>query len=168
MKRNGYIRYTVLSVCMLLSFIIASIPRLLPDFFDCYPVVLIPFIAAIALFEKEIAAGYFGLFAGMLLDLYSVNGGIFSTVTLCILAFLAGLIARHFFVENFYSALAVTTAIAFLHQTVYWMVYYLFRGKDGIFFAYYRQILPTVLYTVVFIVIFYPLVKWICIKHQQD
>ncbi len=168
MKRNGYVRYTVLAVTMLLSFVISSTPRVLPDFFGCYPIVLIPFVAAVALFEREITAGYFGLFAGMLIDLYSVNGGIFSTVTLCIIAFGAGLLARHFFVGNFYSALSLTAGIAFLHQTVYWVIYYLFAGKETVFYAYYRQILPTILYSVVFIVIFYPLVKWICIKHSQD
>lgn len=167
MRRNGYVRYTLLSVVMLLSFVVFSIPGLLPDFFNCYPVVLIPFVATIAVFEKEITAGYFGLFAGILLDLYSVNGGIFSTVTLCVAVFLSSALARHFFVKNFYSALTLSALIALVHQTVYWMVYYVFAGKEQVFFAYYRQILPTALYSVVFIIIFYPVVKKICIKNNS-
>lgn len=167
MKRNGYVRHTLLGVIMLFSFVITSIPNFLPAFFDCFPATLIAFLAPVCLFEKEIGGGYYGLFAGMLLDLYSVNGGIYSTVALCVLGVLAGLVARHFFVINFYSALTLTAMISFVHLTGYWLVFTVFSGVQQPLFAYVRQTLPTILYTVVFVVIFYPLVKFICLKHTQ-
>lgn len=167
-RRNGYVKYTVLGGIMLFFFVISSIPGFLPDFYGSYPVVLVPFVACVGLFEKEIAGGFYGLFAGMLLDAYSAFGGVYSTLMLCACGFAAGLLGKHLLTENILSSITLTAGSALAYYIGFWLVFYVIRGAESVFEALVLLLMPGFLYTVIFVLLFYPLIRSVCLKARKE
>lgn len=125
-------------------------------------------VASVALFEKEIAGGFFGLFAGMLLDAFSVYGGIYSTLMLCACGFAAGMLGKYFLAENILAGITLSAGMAFVYLLGFWIVFYVFGGAEGVFTALLSDILPGFVYTAVFILLFYPVVRAVSLRARKE
>ena len=153
------LRYIAYTIEILLFYIICGIPGFLPTISGIKPLLLLPIAITISVFENEITAMSFGLVCGALCDIGSSDRIGFYTVALTILCFFFGYCTRNFFVTNFANAMAIgCTTIAILL-----CLYFLFfcagtKTPDaGAHFV--RHYLARILYTIVFMPLFYWLNK---------
>ena len=61
MKNIRFYRYLAYSLEILLLFVLGSTPKLLPQLFGAVPCLLVSLALAIAVFENELPAMFFGL-----------------------------------------------------------------------------------------------------------
>ena len=167
-RRLTRLRYLLLTVLMLLFFVLESLPHLIPSFYLGMPLIVIPMVCVIGLYEKETAGALFGLFAGMMLDCYSVQGGIYSTVLLFLLGGICGFLGRFVMTENFLSALSLSAGTLLVYLLGKWIVFGLILSPniDPQYLLLYS--LPTFVYSVLFTVPLFWLVRAIhCIGQQE-
>lgn len=97
---------------------------------------LVALTMAVAFFFGEKAGGFYGLFAGILLDMYSVSGLPVNAMLLLVLGCVCGLLARLFFSRNFPAALLCCLAYLFVYYGVCLLAFKggLVRLRKGLFF----------------------------------
>ena len=66
--RYRFIRYFAYALELLVLYMIQQTPGFLPSLFGARPILIIPAVLAIAMFEPEIPAMAFGIFGGLLID----------------------------------------------------------------------------------------------------
>lgn len=155
------VRYVLLVLLILLLFIIGSIPGLIPRLAMGTPILVIPVVCAAALYEKETAGAFLGLFAGALLDCYSADGGIYSTVVLFVCCGICGFLGRFIMSENFLAGVTLTSSTLFIYLVGKWLIFrvILFEGTDWQYLLNFS--LPTFVYTLVMLMPLFPIVRWI-------
>lgn len=158
-RRKRRLRYLIVALILLLLFVLQSLPEGIPVFYLGTPLLVLPMLCAVALFEKETAGALFGLLCGMLLDCYSAQGGIYSTVALFLLGGVCGFLSRFVMAENFLAALTLTAGTVFLYLAGKWIVFQLILSSIPDFHYLLLYSLPTFVYTTLFIVPFYWLAR---------
>lgn len=167
-RRMTRLRYLLLAVILLLLFVLESLPHLIPSFYLGMPLMVIPMVCVIGLYEKETAGALFGLFTGMMLDCYSVQGGIYSTVVLFLLGGICGFLGRFIMTENFLSALSLSAGTLLIYLLGKWIVFGLILSAniDPQYLLLYS--LPTFVYSLLFTVPLFWLVRVIHRIGQQE
>ena len=144
-KNNAFIRRMVLLGAVgLVLFFIQCVPGVPIAINGITPNMLVALTMAVAFFFGEKAGGFYGLFAGILLDMYSVSGLPVNAMLLLVLGCVCGLLARLFFSRNFPAALLCCFAYLFVYYGVcllafkgglsdYGRAYFLSQSIPGIF-----------------------------------
>ena len=118
-KNNAFIRRMVLLGAVgLVLFFIQCVPGVPIAINGITPNMLVALTMAVAFFFGEKAGGFYGLFAGILLDMYSVSGLPVNAMLLLVLGCVCGLLARLFFSRNFPAALLCCLAYLFVYYGV--------------------------------------------------
>ena len=89
---------------LLVLFMLQETPGLLPTIFGSRPLLVLPAVLTIALFEKELPAMIFGIVGGLLLD-FGLSGVMgFHALILAVLCFLVSLLAQVYLQVNIVTA----------------------------------------------------------------
>ena len=146
-RNNAFIRRMVLLGAVgLVLFFIQCVPGVPIAVNGITPNMLVALTTAVAFFFGEKAGGFYGLFAGILLDMYSVSGLPVNAMLLLVLGCVCGLLARLFFSRNFPAALLCCLAYLFVYYGVcllafkgglsdYGRAYFLSQSIPGIFYS---------------------------------
>ena len=132
-----------------------------PTLFGTKAMLLIPLVVAIAVHERSVNGLVFGALSGILWDFATVRGDGFFSVALCTIGFLCGCLVTYLMRNNLVTNLLLSGVGIFTVNTLYWFVFIFRKGYEGswdVLFGYY---LPSVLYTLVFSVVYYYLVGFI-------
>lgn len=160
-RRYTVFRYLAYSIELVLLFVLQTTPRLLPEIFGSKPLLLIPAVITIAMFESEIPAMFFGLAGGLMLDLgYSDNIGYF-TIVLTISCFFIGLIFRDYLVVGFLNATVFNAIFCAGIILLYFLFFYIFAGKGDVLFYFTRHYISRIIYTFICSFILYLLNKFL-------
>lgn len=128
---------------------------------------LLPAVVCIAMFEREVAASLFGVFAGVLWDINVVNDG-FNCIVLFLICAVCSLLISHFMRNNVITA----TVMGVGAVTVYIVIYVLFNYVFASVLPSTKQIftffLPSGLFTLVFVPLCYFLVSHIYEAHKTS
>ena len=154
-RRYDIIRYFSYTIELLLLFMLQQTPWLIPEVFGGRPVLLIPAVIVIAMFETNLVSMAFGIFSGLLMD-YAAGGGLgFYAIVLAVLCFFFSSLCMELIQTNFLTVItagAILTGIVILLQ---WLILYVGAGYSHPFYALLHHYLSRFLYTYLFIIPLY-------------
>lgn len=134
----------------------SAVPRL----FSVPPMLLVPVVVSIAMFERSTVGMLFGAMAGILWDFAAVRGDGYFSVMLCAIGFLSGAAVTFLMRNNIYSALVLGGIATAVCNVGYWLIFILGKGYEGALSVLFSYYLPSVLYTMVFVFVYYYIVKF--------
>lgn len=125
------------------------------------PLLLVPLVAAVAMFAGPVGGGAAGVAAGLLWDMYSNRLFGFNALVLLIIGCAVGLLVRLLLRNNVLSAFLLTAGSVVAQALVDWLCYYLLPGREGVLLLLQRTVLPNVVYTLVLALPIYGLVRFV-------
>ena len=156
---NRLIRYLAYTLELLVLFMLQETPGLLPTIFGSRPLLVLPAVHTIALFEKELPAMIFGIVGGLLLD-FGLSGVMgFHALILAVLCFLVSLLAQVYLQVNIVTAVFMGIWTAGIVICLQWVFLYYFRGYSLPGYAFMHHHLPKYFYTLLFFPLVYLLNK---------
>lgn len=154
-----YIKRIILGFIIVLAALLQNTPGVMPQMFSANAMLLIPVCISIAMFESEIVSLGFGLIAGLLWDFTSSEGYFFHSIVLCIAAFFVSMLVRRRVRNTLFGSMILTFGTAFLHNTVYWILFILIPQPYGAGGVYFRFYFLSCIYTVLVGIVIYLLVR---------
>ena len=125
------------------------------------PMLLVPFVVCVAMYERTLTGLAYGVLAGALWDFASTGADGMYTLLLAVIGFGTGLIITFYIRNKFISAAVLTLAASLAVSVSYWMVFVLRKGFDGTWAILVTRFLPIALYSTVFVIIYYYLIGFI-------
>ena len=156
---NHAIEALVYGLLILLLGMWQQAPHGWPTIVGGRPLLLVPLVAAIAMFTGPVGGAAAGVGAGLLWDLYSTRLFGFNALVLLAIGCAVGLLVRLLLRNNPLSALLLTSGSVVAQTIVSWLCTDLLPGKDGVLLLLWRTVLPNTVYTLVLCLPVYLLVR---------
>ena len=156
-----YIRRALLAVLIVFTAVFQHIDGAVPKLFGVPAMLLIPLVVSVAMFERSMTGLMFGAFAGLLWDFAVVRGDGYFSVVLATVGFFTGTAVTYFVRNNIYSATLLASISVYICNVGYWLLFIMRKGYEGAFGVLWSYYLPSAIYTVAFIFLYYYLVKYI-------
>jgi len=157
--KKTVLRRAIFSCLILLAAVLQNTPGLFPEIFGVPAMLLIPVVVCTGMYERDIPGLFYGLFAGIVWDICSAGPPGLNAVMLMTFGFVSGALIGTVMRNNLVTALLLTGSAVFIYNTVYWIFAYVVKAYDGALMAYLTFYLPSVLYTVLLMPVFYFIVK---------
>lgn len=157
-RKNTW-KWLAYALTLLVVDTLQNTPHLFPVISNARPVLLLPFVIAVASIEGAGAGGAFGAAAGLFWDL---SGGApfgFHGVFLMMVGIFTGLLVREVFHASPLSALLFGLCFTFLMELISWFFLDYMTGGQDFVYSFFQIILPTTFYSFAFVVPFYFWVK---------
>lgn len=138
---------------MFLFYIIEFTPGIL-TFYGAKPMLVLPACILIAVYEGEYTGGIFGFAAGLFCDSCGTGVFGFSALTFMALSVAAGLLTRGFLRRSYINISVLCEFGVFLHALVRFYFRYSLYGFEGLNKFFYVDIMPGVVYSGIFILLF--------------
>ena len=121
-----------------------------PQIFGVRALLLIPAVVCIAMFERDMAGMFFGLFAGALWDM-NAGGASFNALYLMAVGFICGTLINTIMRNNIVTALLLSMVFIPVYVIGYWFFHFVVGGIDMAGFVFLRYYLPSIFYSAVFL-----------------
>ena len=155
-NKPKYIRWAIFGALLVASVLLQNSVGGLLEFLGARVFLCIPFLVAIAMFEREVPAAIFGAFAGALWDVSSGVDG-FNTIVLMALCAVSSLLISHLMRNNLITALVLGAGSVTAYEIIYIAVRFWGAGSPiRQIFTFY---VPSLIITVVFVPVCYFIVK---------
>ncbi len=161
------IRYTIYVVVLIVTVLLQNSRGAFPEIFGARAFVVLPLCVAIAMHEREIAAAIFGGVAGMLLDVCIANDG-FNSVVLVLLCAVCSLLISHFMQNNVVTSLVLGAGMISVYNLLYGVVNIAMSGGGNPLRQLTLFYLPSAVYTMLFVPVYYFIVKWVWEKAEES
>ena len=156
-----FVRRLLFALIIVVAATFQSTKGFVPQIKEVSAFILIPLVVCIASFEKSVPSLFFGAFAGIMWDMYSITADGFFTVVLTAVGFLTAMVILFYMRNNIMTALLLSFVSTFFCNTLYWLNFIFFRSYTSPVYIYLRYYLPSCFYTVIFTFVFYYTVKFI-------
>lgn len=147
MLKYRVIRYIAYTIEIVALFVLQETPGLVPELFGARPLLIIPAVLAIAMFEDEIPAMCFGLAGGLFLDFGAGGTMGFYGLLLGALCYAVSLMAANLFRTNFLTALLVSAAGSATVLLLRWVFFFVLYGFGYPGYALTAHFIPMFVYT---------------------
>ena len=160
-RSNSFFRYLAYVIEIIVAFVLATTPHLLPELFGAKPVLTVCVALTAAIFEREIPAMIIGMVSGMMADIaYTDSIGLF-TITLTIICFIVGYAANNLIMATFpnfllYAAIAVGAIFM-----LYYLIAFVIPGTDDNWTYFTKHLVSRMVQTYICSIPFYFLNKFI-------
>lgn len=161
-----YLRRLIFGAVILITALLQNTEGFFPSFFGAEAFLLIPTCVCIAMFEREISGLFFGLFAGALWDMCALNSWGYNAIVLTIIAFACGALIKYIMRNNLVTAFLLCGCSVFLYSLLVWLTVFIFNGYSSAVRVLFTFYLPSTLYTLIFLPIYYFLVRFISKKFR--
>lgn len=149
-KLSGrYLKWTAYGLLLLCASLLQMAPRAIPSIFGARPLLLIPIVVSIAMFEGPIGGAAAGIAGGLLWDLYADRLFGFNAFILMIVCCACGLLVRLLIRNNLLSALLLFSGALLVQGLADWFFNHVLLMKEEPFYALVRLTLPNLAYTLV-------------------
>ena len=147
MGKYRAIRWFAYAIEILVLFVLQETPGLIPPVCGARPSAVIPAVLAVAMFESEVPAMFFGLFGGLLVDFGfgSVLG--FHGLLLAAACYGVSRVAANLVRTNFLTAMIVSIAVTAGVTLLDWACFYVMYGYREVLYALTAHYLPIFVYT---------------------
>ena len=146
---NRYLKWTAYGLVILLAVLLQSAPRLFPAVFGARPILIVPVVVAIAMFEGPVGGAAAGIAGGLLWDMFSTRLLGFNALLLLVVCCACGLLIRLLMRNNFLSAMLMITCALLLVGLADWFFYHLLLSRPEPMLALLRVTLPNAAYSLV-------------------
>ncbi len=151
---NRVIRYLAYTLELLVLFMLQETPGLLPHIYGVRPVLLLPAVAAIALFEEELPAMAFGIVGGLFCDFGLACPLGFHGAVLAALCFFVSIQSRAFLQVNLVTAILTGVWTIAVVVGAQWLFLYYFSYSMPAY-AFTHHYVPKYFYTLLFMPLLY-------------
>lgn len=153
-----YLKWTAYGLVLLITSIIQSLPRSLPEIGHARPILIIPVAVFIAMFEGPIGGAAAGIAGGILWDLFSDRLFGFNAFLLLIICCACGLMSQLLIRNNLISSMLMAASALFIHGFIDWCIYDLMLENDQPLNVLLWYTLPGFLYSLILSPFFYLLI----------
>ena len=122
---------------------------------EAVPMVLLPVIIAISMFFGDNASILSALLAGVLLDSMSADSSWFNTIFFVLAAAVCNFLCNRFLNRNLKAALTLTAIVSLIYFFLKYLIFFTFAGVTVNYDYFVLYLLPSVVYTALFIIPFY-------------
>jgi rod shape-determining protein MreD len=143
------------ALCLTVLFILQQTPNLLPKLLGRTPNLVLAAFPIIILLETPKTSAWFGFFIGLILDSCLGESVGIQPVILCVLGYWLSSISSRYFRKNFLAAIVVSTTFLLLFYHLQFLCLYILKGYEDAEYSYLKHQSITMLYTWVFVPIFY-------------
>ncbi len=126
---------------------------------EAVPMLLLPIVIAISIFFGENASILYGIFAGFLADCAAADTYCFNTLFMVISATLCNLFMSRFLNRNLKAAVCLSAGVSFGYFFLKYLVFFVFKGISVHYDYFILYLIPSVVYTAVWIIPLYFLEK---------
>lgn len=155
LRSKETVRHLLLALSLLVAAALQGVPFLFPAVLGVRPVLLLPFVVAVAVCEGEITGGVVGIFAGLLWDLSGLAPFGYHGLFLMIAGVFAGLLVRTLLHAAVLPALLLSGVFSLLLELISWFFLDYMAGGQNFVYAFLHIVLPTALYSFAFVLPFY-------------
>ena len=166
-NKPKYIRYAMFAVLILIVSLLQNSNVAFPEIFGARAFLLLPLSVVISMHEREIPAAIFGAFSGALWDVCSANDG-FNTLVLMLLSAISSILISHFMRRNVITSFVLSAGAVGIYNILYVIVNLLGEGAGNPLRQMIIFYLPSTIYTLVFVPVFYFLVDWIFENYKTE
>lgn len=159
-KNKGTVVFLLNSALLALLLLLRSTGLLTLKLYGASPLLPLSLLVALGIFAGELPAFFAGLFIGIFLDSVTSCGFGFNALTLMLVGLFSALISNHIFNKNLRAALALCLICSLFYFAVRWIIcdaatlgFY----ENSVYFL--CRVLPSAVYTAVFVIPFYFLEK---------
>lgn len=125
------------------------------------PMLLVPFVVCVAMYERSLTGLAYGVLAGALWDFASTGADGMFTLMLATIGFGTGIIITFYVRNRLFSAFVLTLVSSLAVSVAYWMLFVLRKGFDGTWTILLTHFLPLALYSSLFVFVYYYLIGFI-------
>ncbi len=161
------IRYAIYAVVLVVTILLQNSRGAFPEIFGARAFVVLPLCVAIAMHEREIASAVFGVAAGVLLDVCTANDG-FNSVVLMLLCAVCSLLISHFMQNNVVTSFVLAAGTVTAYNILYVIVNLVPAGGGSTVRQLLFFYLPSAVYTMIFVPVYYFMVRWIWEKAEES
>ena len=159
-SRNIYIRRAVTAMLVFITALFQH-SGFIPEFFGAPAMLLVPLTVCIAMFERSIPGMCFGALAGLLWDFALSGGDGFFSVILTAVGFTTGVLVTLVFRNNIRAALLLSLGALSFCNISHWLMFIIRKGYEGGFDLLFSRYIPSVLYSLIFVFVYYYIVSLI-------
>lgn len=147
-RRNRilFFRWGGYTVLLFLAAVLQTMPGFL-NFWGVKPVFILPLCLAVAVYEEEVDAAFFGIFCGLVWDFTGPRTVGLMAFSLLIACYTVSLVTRIYFRVTPLNFAAVCLVVAFVILSVDFLFSYAMRGYSLAWSRYCTRVLPMVLLT---------------------
>lgn len=145
-RKKLILRRGSLALILLVLSVLQNTDGFFPQIFGVRALLLIPAVICIAMFERDTAGMFFGLFAGALWDMHA-GGASFNALYLLAVGFICGTLINTIMRNNIITASLLAAIFVPVYIVGYWFFHYIVGGLDMAGFMFLRYYLPSIVYT---------------------
>lgn len=147
-QKNLYFRRAWLAIAVLVFSVLQNTTGMFPAIFGVKALLLIPVVVAIAMYERDVAGIFYGLFAGALWDVFAA-GNNFNAIYLVIIGYFSGVLINTLMRSNFATHAILSGGFSLIYAVIYWLYHYVIIDLDKAPTMLFRYYITAVIYTVV-------------------
>ena len=166
-NKPKYIRYAIYALVIGLSFLLQSSSVAFPEIFGARAFLLLPLSVCIAMCEREIPAAMLGAFSGLLWDSVSGTEG-FNAVIIMILSAICSILISHIMQNNIVTAAVLSAGAVAVYELLYIIVNFGFGGGGNPVKQVLTFYLPSFIYTILFVPVYYYIVNHIFSRYKTE
>ena len=140
-------RIVALAVVIVINFVLQSTVFQYIEVLGVKPNTALVLICGYGVLRGDLEGAFFGFFAGLFQDVYYGTVIGFSAMLGMLTGFFCGKPLKDFYRENYFLPMLLVAASTFVYQFVYYISFFLFRGKVNFAFYLNTIIFPGVVYT---------------------
>lgn len=125
------------------------------------PMLLVPFVVCVAMYERSLMGLFIGLLSGVLWDFATSGADGMFTLMLTVIGFSVGVLTTFYLRNRLITAVLLSFASSVAVSGAYWMISVLRKGYDGTWEILFTHFLPLAVYSALFVFLYYYLMGFI-------
>lgn len=158
--KHKIFKWAVYLALIFLLCMIQMTPHLLPAIFGARPVLLIPIVVCIAMFEGDALGITCGIVGGLFWDAIGSRLLGFNSILMLLFAFACAMLIEHLMSRRLVTAMLFCAGALMIWQLADWLCFHVIPGYGSAGYTLLTTGLPVVIYSFVFLFPFYFLVRW--------
>lgn len=156
MEAYKLVRYLAYLIEIIILYVIEQIPQFIPHINGAKPLLVLPVVCIIAMFEGERTGLVFGFLTGMLLDVTATGTIGFYTIVVAIIGYFLGLGARYVIeTVNLFNTLVGCFIGIFVFYSLYFLIMFVMKNYPETMYAFVNYYLIGAAYTFVIVPLIY-------------
>ncbi len=159
---KDYLKWAAYGLILILTTIVQALPHGLPTIAGGRPLLMIPVVVCIAMFEGPVDGAIAGMAGGLLWDLFSDRLLGFNALILLILCCACGLLSQLLIRNNLISSMLMVCASLIVQGVLDWFFNHVLVRQPEPLYALLHLTIPRIVYTLVLTPLLYLVVYAVC------
>ena len=125
------------------------------------PMLLVPLVICVAMYERSLTGLFMGLLSGLLWDFATSGADGMFTLMLSVIGFGIGVLITLYLRNRLVTAVFLSFVSSLAVSVAYWMLTVLRKGYDGTWEILFTHFIPLAVYSALFVFVYYYLVGFI-------